>query len=285
MRRILAAIAFTGCVLSKAPPAANAQLKPGLTSSSLSDDLHALPPAPQGRSTIMGGQIRNLDPVRDQFLLKTFGKPPIRILFDERTRVFRDGVRISLHDLGPENYASVQTVLDGTSIFAVSIHMLSQTPEGECQGQVQSFSVENHELTVASSLSSELVKLFVPANTSIVRQGQPAFASVPSGPSDLIKGSLISVEFKPDREGRAVASHIAVLAVPGADFVFSGDISLLDLHSGSLIVVDPRDDKSYHIHFDATRIASAEKLHLGEHARITAVYMDGRYVATDIKVY
>src|ERR1700744_4747676 len=81
-----------------------------------------LPPIPRGKSTIFGGQIRELDPVRDQMTLRVFGDRPMKILVDERTQVFRDGKRISLRELRPEQQASVQTTLDGTKLFALSIH-------------------------------------------------------------------------------------------------------------------------------------------------------------------
>ena len=58
----------------------------------------------------------------------------MKILYDERTQVYRDGVKAPLSDLHAQDHASIQTVLDGTKIFALSIHMLSKAPEGECPG-------------------------------------------------------------------------------------------------------------------------------------------------------
>src|SRR5664279_1131714 len=87
---------------------------------------------------VLGGEIRGLDPVLDQFTLQIFGQKAIKILFDARTQAFRDGARIRISDLHLGEHASIQTVLDGTSVYAISIHMLSRTPEGECQGHVQS---------------------------------------------------------------------------------------------------------------------------------------------------
>ena len=48
-------------------------------------------------------------------------------------------LRSPLRDLRPGDHVSVETVLDGTTVFARSIHMLSGSPEGECQGQVMSY--------------------------------------------------------------------------------------------------------------------------------------------------
>jgi hypothetical protein len=96
---------------------------------------HSAAPAAR-KSTVIGGAIQNIDPVRDQFTLKVFGGKPMKILFDERTQVYRDGKKTPLRELRPDDHASVETVLDGTKVFALSVHMLSQLPEGERQGQV-----------------------------------------------------------------------------------------------------------------------------------------------------
>ncbi len=106
---------------------------------SLTAGLDTLPPRPPGKSTVIGGAIQNIDPVRDQFTLKVFGGKPMKILFDERTQVYRDGKRTPLRDLRPDDHASVETVLDGTKVFALSVHVLSQLPEGERQGQVMDY--------------------------------------------------------------------------------------------------------------------------------------------------
>ena len=103
----------------------------------------SLPPIPRGKTTILGGEIRNFDPVRDQFSLQIYGQRPMKILFDERTQVYRDGVKDSSARLGPEDHASVQTILDGENVFAVSIHILSGSPEGECEGRVLRYNPDN----------------------------------------------------------------------------------------------------------------------------------------------
>ena len=102
----------------------------------LGGDLMALP---QGKSTVIGGTIASVNPVKDELVLKVFGGRPMRVLFDQRTQVYRDGAKTTLNDLHENEHASVETMLDGTTVFARSIHMLSQSPEGECQGQVVSY--------------------------------------------------------------------------------------------------------------------------------------------------
>ncbi|MHB8301999.1 MAG: hypothetical protein ACYDC6_04040 [Acidobacteriaceae bacterium] len=245
----------------------------------------ALPPVPPGKSTVLGGAIRNVDPVRDQMTLKVFGgRRAMKILFDERTQVFRDGQRIPLRDLRPEAHASIETVLDGTNIFAVSIHILSRAPEGDYQGQVLSFNPATRELTVSSALSHHPMELRVPTGTPFVRQGQAASSSVAPGTSDLVKGTLVSIQFEASSPGRGVARQIAILATPGAAFVFTGNIGFLDLRSQILVVVDPRDGKSYKISFDPARFPVSRELHQGAHVTVTANFDGTNYVASAIKV-
>ncbi len=245
-------------------------------------ELPALPLAPKGTTTVLGGAIRNLDPVRDQFSLASYGQRPLKILFDERTQVFRDGVKIPLRDLHPEDHASVQTILDGSNVFAVSIHILSQSPDGECQGRVLNYNPRTGELEVSSALSPDPVKLFVPTGASVVREGQTAFTSQSSEQNNLVAGALISATFKPAPGGRDVVSRITILAVPGSSFLFAGTISHLDLSMGILDVVDPRDGKSYEIHFASPHVSAGGNVHLGESVTVKAFYDGSGYQAAEI---
>jgi hypothetical protein len=242
----------------------------------------SLPPLPPGKTTIIGGQIRNFDPVKDQFSLQIYGQRPMKILFDERTQVYRDGVRIPVRNLGPEEHASVQTTLDGASVFAVSIHILSESPEGECEGRVIRFSPDRGELVVASQMSPAPVTLFVPANASIARVGEPEFTAQPSGLSDLVPGSLVSASFEPGAAHRNVVTQIKVLAVPGAAFAFTGNISYLDMRSGIMVLVDPRDQKSYQIRFDSARLPASQSLRPQSNVTVTATYDGSQYAANTI---
>ncbi len=263
---------------------ARSQQLVSLTTHAESDSPPALPAEPEGKTTVLGGEIRNVDPVRDQFSLHIYGQRPMNILFDERTHVYRDGVKVPVLDLRPEEHASVQTILDGANVFAVSIHILSGSPEGDCQGRVLSYNPRIGKLAVASTISPEPVKLHVSANTTIARVGETEFTAVPSGVSDLVAGSLVAVTFESDPTNQNIASEIKVLAVPGAAFAISGNISFLDTHSGILVLVDPRDGKGYQVHFDSSHLPSGENLHIGENATATARYDGARYTATKITI-
>ena len=130
MNRVLG-IALAGSFVLSSQLAIHAQVKektsavdPDLAASNASHNLSAIPPLPAGKSTILGGAIRDVDPVLDRFTLRIVGEKPLKILFDERTQVFVDGKKTPLRDLHASEHASIQTTLDGTSIFAISVHIL-----------------------------------------------------------------------------------------------------------------------------------------------------------------
>jgi hypothetical protein len=239
----------------------------------------SLPPMPPGKSTVFGGAIRGVDRVRDQFTLDVFGGGTLKVLFDLRTQVYRDGLKGALRDLRAGDHVSVETVLDGTTVFARSIRLLSGSPEGECQGQVMSYDPEDHELTVRDALSRGPVHLRVPAGTPTFRQGQAASTSADISSSDLVTGTLISVKFHSDNKGRGVVSQIAILATPGTSFVFVGNVVFVDLHDGLLALVDPRDDKRYEVFFDSARFPMSREIHEGADVTLTADFDGSRYVA------
>lgn len=272
------------------PPSANASASSaadtGLTSGDLASFLPPLPSVPSGKSTVIGGVIRTVDPVRDQLTLNVYGGgKPMKILFDERTQFYRDGVRTPLNNIRPEEHASVETILDGDDVFAVSVHMLSQSPLGECEGQVLAFDPRNGQVTVRNMLSGEPIKLTVEPKTMIARMGQPAFASTVTGTSDLMRGALISVKFESNNKGGAVADAISILATPGSGFYFSGNVTFLDLHAGLLALTDPRDQSSYTIAFDPARFPLSRQLHEGSRVGVSASFDGQRYVATKMALY
>ncbi|HEY1806402.1 MAG TPA: hypothetical protein VGG45_18165 [Terracidiphilus sp.] len=267
---------------SNVPPGNSPGVPAGLEPDSAIRSLDSLPPAPRGKTTILGGQIRSFDPVRDEFALQIYGQRPMKVWFDERTQVYRDGKRIPVRDLGPADHASVQTILDGENVFAVSIHILTGSAEGECEGRVLRFNEDKGELVVSSQMSPAPVTFRVPANTSIARVGERGFTAGSAGSSDLVAGTLVSVSFGADTARRNIAREIKVLAVPGAAFVFTGNISFLNMQMGTMVLVDPRDGKSYEIQFDSGRLPSSASLHTEANVTVTATYDGARYSANAI---
>ena len=281
---VVGGLALAQASFSASSPAQTSDSRPAAKAAGPAADLPPMPPLPSGESTILGGAIQNIDPVLDQFTLNIFGERPMKIQFDARTKVFRDGVPIPLDALRPADHASVQTALDGTEVFAESIHIMSQAPQGESRGVVKSYNPRSGMLIVDSDLSPKSLRFFVPGDTPISRTGQPEFTSARSGAADLTRGSLVSISFSPDLDGRAVVRRVTVLAVPGSTFIFGGDVSFLDLASSSLVLTDSRDGNSYRIFFSSSRFPSVATLHVGDNVTIHASFDGSRYVATAITV-
>ena len=244
----------------------------------------SLPSPPAGKSTVIGGEIRNVDPVCDQFTVKVFGGQSIRVLFDERTQVYRDGKRIPLLALEPDDHASVETTLDGAKIFALRIHLLSQLPEGEWQGQVLSYKPQIGELVINVGSSQKPVTLRVPVGTPVVRTGQAGISGQTGKPAELDRGSVVEVKFRSRPGSQGVATRIDVLAERGSTFVFTGKLSFLDLHSGQFMVIDRRDNQPHEIGFDPSRFPVSGQLNQGMAVRVTTTFDGTRYVASEITV-
>ena len=288
MKGLLAIAIFGGAAIAQ-PSVAAAQTQISMPPSELKSavgtaSIPGIPLPPKGKSTIMGGQIQRIDPVRDELTLKVYGEHPMKILFDERTQVFRDGKRFPLRELGPADHASVQTLLDGIHVYALSVHILTSSPQGEYQGTVQSYNPATNQLIMSSVLFRQPIKLVVPSGTPVVRVGQASFASQPAAESDLANGSLFSVQFGSDNAGRAVASHISVLATQGSAFVFVGTIDSLDTHSGKMSIVDSQDGNTYQVSFDAISRTQTQTLHPGDNVMVTAAFSGDHYVASAINV-
>lgn len=278
---LLGAVFFT---LSGRPTAAQTsqQAQSDIAPSTPLKPVTTIPPLPKGTSTILGGSIRNIDPVLDRFMLHIAGEKPMRILYDERTEVFVDGKRISLNQLRPAEHASVQTTLDGTSVFAISIHILSQLQQGDYSGQVVSYDPTSGDLELVGDRGGEPIRLRVSSTTTFERRGQGSSASGSGGPGDLQPGSLVSLQFDPDGKGRGSATRITVLATPGSTFVFSGNLVALDAQIGKMTVLDPRNDQTYEIQFAPGSLSSIQNIHPGQHVRVTTEYDGTRYLAEEV---
>ena len=77
MKRLFAVVMLCGAAIVSFTTCARSEQivspKPASETGNLSNDLVLLPPLPPGKTTILGGEIRNFDPVRDQFSLQIYG--------------------------------------------------------------------------------------------------------------------------------------------------------------------------------------------------------------------
>ncbi len=230
---------------------------------------------------MIGGRIGSLDPIRDQFVLKIYGGQSMKVLYDPRTQLFRDGVRAPLGSLRTGERASVETTLDGTQVFALKIHMLSEAPKGECVGQV--VSRDAGLLSVRCDLTGDPVLFQLPAGVVIVRRSQDASApAAQASASDLVAGSLVSVDFKPGPREQGIATKVSITATPGAAFVFTGTLVSLDLHAGKMVVADAATGAAYAFSFDPAQLPGSKELRQGERVAVTAVFDGKGYTANSL---
>jgi hypothetical protein len=280
MLRILAVALMSTIAIAQSP----SPLTHGAPSAATKSSSEAvLPPVPHGKSTVMGGEIRDVDPVRDQFILKVFGGSPVKIYYDERTKVYRNGTKLPVLDLRPNDHASVETTLDGTTIFALKILTLSQVQGDEFRGQVSSFNSRTGELVIHSVAAHDPIKLHVPPGTPVSVVGQDGSSSPQEGPVAFVPGSLLDVRFIGGGD-RGTVTGVDVLAAPGSSYVFTGKVLYLDIPAGRMVIVDPRDNQAYPITLDPSLLSTARKLHEGSVVRATTSFDGQRYVANQIKM-
>ena len=239
------------------------------------DPLLDLPPLPNNKVTLIGGTVASLDEVMNRMSVQPFGqKSTMEVAFDTRTHFFQDGRPISYRDIRQGQRVYLDTMLNGSKVFAKQIWIQSSAVSGLSRGQIVNFDPQHKVLTIRDELSSQAVKMQV-TPTTVIRN-----VSQTSSTADLVPGALVSVQFGPQRELR----EVTVSARPGAVFSFAGRITYLDL-SRKLIAVDNNIDRAkYDIAIDAVAPSVARELHQGDEVNIDAVFDGKRYAARRIDV-
>ncbi len=237
--------------------------------------LPALPALPRAKVSLIGGTVYKLDRIRDQFTIQVFGGGKMKIYFDPRTHIYKDGGEASVADLRRGDRVSIDTILDGSTVFARTIR-LKGVAGGEGQGIVVSYREDKRELQIRDALSPVPMKLHLTNKTRVVDHGQPASTSA------LMRGALVSVTFGSTKDGRAVADEVSVLATPGASFTFVGQISALDLSTGLLVLTSATDGKTYEIYLDKS--LSGDNLRQAAQVTVNTRFDGSRYVAQNFTV-
>jgi hypothetical protein len=236
-----------------------------------------LPPVPHENATLVGGTIERLDHVRDRITVRLFGGGKETVLFDPRTQVYRGGKTSSVVHLREGERIYLDTILDGSIVFARAIRLDAARATGETQGVVVKFRSDRGELTLHDSLMPNVFQLRVTASTKI-RQGDRS-ANV----TELVPGSLISVAFNADGAGKSTANEISILALPGTRYTFIGDVVHIDLKSGLLVLNSSTDHKTYEVYL-ALSATPDEGLHAGANVTVVASFDGSRYIVRSIAV-
>jgi hypothetical protein len=236
-----------------------------------------VPPMPKGRVTLVGGIVRNIDRIRNSMTVDVFGGQRMRVRFDERSHIFRDGIETTGLGIKKGDRVYVDTMLDKSYIFARNVHVVTASAPADARGQLLGYPGKDGVITIQDELSSQPVRFRVDGATVIKRQGAKTSLA------DLRPGSLITVLFAPDRVNRGLASEVSILATPGDSFVFAGEITYLNL-TGRMAVRNISDGKTYEIHFDPITMRGRDDLRVGAQVTIHATYTGHGYETREVTV-
>lgn len=242
---------------------------------SLLPDLPNLPPA---KATLMGGTIQKLDRIQDALTIQVFGGGKEKIFFDPRTHIYLGTALGSTADLRQGDRVYVDTILDGSTVFAKSIRLRKTAVAGQSQGIVSGFREDKQELTLRDAISPRPLKVRLTSGTKIVHGDRSVSAS------ELVPGTLVNITFGPQEDGGDVAREISVLAVPGGSFTFAGRVTGLDLRLGLLVITSSTDHKTYEIYFNPALLPPDQNLRESAQVTIQTRFDGNRYVARSVTV-
>jgi hypothetical protein len=237
-----------------------------------------LPAVPRAKATSVGGTVERLDRVRDQVTVRVFGGGRMNILFDPRTHIYCGEAEATLADLHNGERVSIDTILDGSTIFARNIRLKATQARGESQGVVLKYRADRGELTVRDAISPAPVRVRLDSTTRCLQNGR----AVPV--STLLAGSLVAIQFNYEGNGgEDVAREVSILALPGTAYTFVGQITHLDLRSGLLVIESSTDRKTYEIYLDPSA-APDENLHVGAGVTAVTTFDGSRYLARSLTI-
>ena len=246
------------------------------TPSTTGDALFEPPPLPNGDVSLIGGVVHSVDRVRNRINIQPFSGKTMRVRFDDRTHIYRDGIETTQLGIRKGDRVYIDTMLDKSFILARNVHVVTQLQPADARGQLMQFDDRRSVMVVQDELSRQPVRFRVD-NTTAIKKGNGS-GSI----ADLAPGALIAVQFSPDKGNRDVAREVTIYASPGAMYTFAGDITHLNLATGTLAVHNLSDDKSYEISFDPSMTSS--DLQLGAQATIQAQFTGRNYKASQIQI-
>jgi len=242
------------------------------------DSLLDLPPLPESKATLIGGTVAKLDSVRDRMSIQVFGGGNMDVLFDVRTKVYRDGNLANLKDIRAGDRAYVDTILNGDHVFAKSIRISTNQHQGDARGQVVAFDARRGILTLHEKVSRNPLKFHVNQNTAVI------IAQRRASVNELQQGALVEVSFAPGASKIDEVRQIRVVASPGATFMFAGIVTFVDLRLKRIAVANRSDKETYDIALGSLPSASVRDLREGVEATVSAVFDGKGYQAKSIDV-
>jgi hypothetical protein len=239
--------------------------------------LPELPPVPKANATLIGGTLDRIDMVRDRVTLRLFGGGKESFLFDPRTQVYRGGKSVTVADLHEGERIYLDTILDGSTVFARTIRLTAAHATGTSQGVVLKFRSNGGELVLRDALSPNPVDVRVNRSTRVT-QGDRV---VPI--SALVPGTLISIRFSPEGNAHNTATEISILAQPGTRYTFSGQVVHIDLRTGLLVLNSSTDHKTYEVYLPPS-VNPDEGLQPGVTVKVVTDFDGEHYVVRNVTI-
>lgn len=240
------------------------------------DPLLDPPPLPHHNATLIGGSITYLDPVRNKITLRPFGDGhKMHIAFDTRTQIFEDGKTLNEAALQTGQRVYIDTILNGTTVFAKAVQIQSKGGGGSGRGQILDYDSGTGTLSLRDELSNQAASFKVSPSVA-VRSGNETRTV-----ADLVPGALVSLSFA-TQQNHPVVQQVDLLAKPGSSFTFYGKITYVDLSQKTVALDNQNDDKNYQIHLTSIPQSMLRNLHEGTIVQISAVFDGSQYVARNL---
>jgi hypothetical protein len=264
--------------VSQSRPAAAAQTDPPQSTAEEPDPLLDAPPMPKGKVTLIGGTVNKVDRIREKIVVQVFGGGTMKLSFDERTHIYRDGVETTQLGIRNGDRVYIDTMLDRSRLFARNIRVETGARAADSAGQILSVNARDRIITLQDQLSSRPITFQINQKTSIQRDKQPASFSA------LKPGALVVVKFALERANHGMAREISIVASPGMQFTFAGKVTHLDLRLGTFSVENNTDGKTYDLKFSLARVDKRDSFGVGSEVTVLATFEAWGYQADNVTV-
>ena len=217
--------------------------------------------------------------MRNHLTIQPFGGgKKVKVFVDERSHIYRNGVETTVLGIRKGDRVYVDTMLDGSKIFAKNVRVLTESGLAEVRGQVIATNPEKGTISVRDQLSAKPVTFAVSGATKYSSSKGTAVAG------DVQTGSLIDVQFSPGREAGSVAQEITVLAKPGDNYVFSGVVTNLDMRTDTLSLENSSDGQPYEIQFNRAAVSDPQALKVGSEVTARTTFDGKLYKASNVRI-
>lgn len=234
------------------------------------------PPLPTTGITLVGGTVRSIDHIRDHMTVVPFAGKAMKMVFDDRTHIYRDGIETTFMGIQKGDRVYVDTQLDHAAVFARNVHVITEAHAADARGQI--VALRDDVLTLQDQLSGQPVSFQVGSGIKVMRKTEAASLG------DLVPGALVTIQFSADQANRRVVRQVSILAKPGDPFKFFGQVTHLDLSKGIIAVRNFADDQTYEINFSPAVTPATADLRVGTQVVVDAMFTGRGYRASDVSV-